>query len=268
VSRILPERPSFDQLRKQARELLRACRVGDEQALKLLALRLPQTPQTPQLAHAQAALAREYGFPSWVKLRQHVEALPVAPLAPRGAARTALLVAEELLTAARERRFDQIFAGVAIPARDINVLRDLLHQRGEISILVDSLLEAAESPLDRIRFLAAQAMDHFADQRCEPVLRRLLRDSVPRVRWAALHSLQCAACKLAPLMHGEDMVETLIEMALRDPSVKVRRVATYELGQVCADPRAMAALRAITAESEDQTMLREARRALARHSSA
>lgn len=256
MPRMLPDRPDLDQLRRQARELLRACRAGDPQARALIARHLPAAAQPTILAHAQAAIAREYGFVSWVRLRQHIAALP-----PKGRVE---LLADGLLAAARARDFEQLFARMAIPARDVNAVRDLLHRRGELERLVDALLAAAESPRDRLRFLAAQAMDHFADQRCEPALRRLLGDPVPRVRWAALHSIGCAACKIAPLTPGEDLVALTIDLALRDPSVKVRRVATYELGQACADPRATVTLEQIAAESTDQAILREARRALAR----
>ena len=55
----LPSRPSLEQLRKQAKERLAALRVADPSA---------------QLADAQFALAREYGFESWPKLVSHVEA--------------------------------------------------------------------------------------------------------------------------------------------------------------------------------------------------
>lgn len=256
MPRILPGRPDLGQLRRQARELLRACRAGDPQALALISRHLPAASQPVILAQAQAALAREYGFASWIKLRRHIEALP-----PEGRIE---LLADGLLAAAAARQFERLFAGMRIPARDVNAARDLLGRRAELSLLVDALLEAAASPGDRLRFQAAQAMDHFADQRCEPVLRRLLRDPVPRVRWAALHSLQCEACKLAPLSHADDIVPTLIEMARYDPSVRVRRVATYELGRVCADPRATAALGAIAGESSDPAILRAARRALGR----
>jgi ankyrin repeat protein len=60
VSRHLPERPSLEQLRKQAREHLKALRAADPSA---------------KLAAAQHALAREYGFDSWPKLVHHVEAM-------------------------------------------------------------------------------------------------------------------------------------------------------------------------------------------------
>jgi hypothetical protein len=270
VPRILPSRPSLDQLRNQARDLLRACRAGNAQALRLIALHLPSARQPLQLSYAQFALAREYGFSSWVKLREHIAALPAAPPEhqtapqPRGAARIAL-IAERLLAATHDQRFDQLFAGMAIPARDVAAVCVLLSSRGDLSQIVGALVEAAASPQDRVRFLAAQAMDHFADQRCEPVLRRLLRDPVPRVRWAAIHSIQCAMCKIAPLSPGEDMVATLINLAMHDPSIKVRRVATYELGQVCADPRATAALQVIATEVDDPVIRRGASRALLQH---
>ncbi|MGH9105801.1 MAG: ankyrin repeat domain-containing protein [Acidimicrobiales bacterium] len=71
----LPEEPSFEQLRKQARELQRAVRAGEPEALAELAERYPRAggPATLRLTTAQAALARRYGFPSWARLKRHVE---------------------------------------------------------------------------------------------------------------------------------------------------------------------------------------------------
>jgi HEAT repeat protein len=114
-----------------------------------------------------------------------------------------------------------------------------------------------------MRFLSAQAMDHFADQRCAEPLRLLLRDPVPRVRWAALHSLSCEECKLAPIATNDDLVELVIELALHDPSIRVRCVATYTLGSGCYDPRAVAALEQLVAHAADAVILRGARWALA-----
>ena len=64
----LPGRPDLDQLRRQARELLRAAAAGDEQALG----RIHVLSQELTLSAAQLAIAREYGFPSWPKLRAEV----------------------------------------------------------------------------------------------------------------------------------------------------------------------------------------------------
>ena len=63
--RHLPERPSLEQLRKQAKEHLNALRTTDASAT---------------LSAAQHALAREYGFESWPSLVRHVESL--APRRP------------------------------------------------------------------------------------------------------------------------------------------------------------------------------------------
>jgi ankyrin repeat protein len=59
----LPERPSLEQLRKQAKEHLDTLRAGDPSV---------------NLAAAQHALAREYGFESWPKLVHHVESMQPA----------------------------------------------------------------------------------------------------------------------------------------------------------------------------------------------
>ena len=61
--RHLPERPSLEQLRKQAREHLDTLRASDPSV---------------KLAAAQHALAREYGFESWPKLLHHVESMQPA----------------------------------------------------------------------------------------------------------------------------------------------------------------------------------------------
>ena len=56
----LPARPSLEQLRKQAKERLKALRTGDPGAM---------------LADAQLALAREHGFDSWPMLVHHIASL-------------------------------------------------------------------------------------------------------------------------------------------------------------------------------------------------
>ncbi len=70
----LPARPSVEQIRKQAKDLLRDARAGDGDAAARIAAVRPGDPHNrPLLAHAQLAIAREHGFPSWPKLLRHVE---------------------------------------------------------------------------------------------------------------------------------------------------------------------------------------------------
>ncbi len=64
----LPGRPDIRQLRRQARELLRAAAGGDPHALG----RLGAVSDRVTLSAAQLALAREHGFASWPALRAEV----------------------------------------------------------------------------------------------------------------------------------------------------------------------------------------------------
>jgi hypothetical protein len=66
----LPARPSIDHLRRQARDLPRAANAGDTAA----AGRIGAVSDALTLAAAQLAIAREYGFASWARLRTEVTA--------------------------------------------------------------------------------------------------------------------------------------------------------------------------------------------------
>src|SRR5437868_1183314 len=59
-SRFLPERPNLDHLKNEAKALHKTFRE--------------QKPDV-KLTDAQRQLAREYGFPTWAKLRAHVQAV-------------------------------------------------------------------------------------------------------------------------------------------------------------------------------------------------
>ena len=59
MSRQLPEKPHFEYLKKQAKELLRSMRQG-------------------KLADAQHTLANEYGFATWAKLKSMAEGARIA----------------------------------------------------------------------------------------------------------------------------------------------------------------------------------------------
>jgi hypothetical protein len=65
----LPGRPNLDQLRRQARELLRAAADGEPSALT----RIRAVSGRVSLSAAQLAVARGYGFASWPALRAEAE---------------------------------------------------------------------------------------------------------------------------------------------------------------------------------------------------
>lgn len=78
----LPANPCLEQQRKRARELLRAHRAGDATATRRLRQHHPRLAEAPEtevaasplrLHDAQLVIAREYGFPSWPRLKRHIE---------------------------------------------------------------------------------------------------------------------------------------------------------------------------------------------------
>jgi ankyrin repeat protein len=77
----LPVRPSLEQYRKQAKELLKACKSGDAAAVQRIQRHHPHANQMPNpggdlaLADAQLVIAREHAFESWPKFAKHIEAL-------------------------------------------------------------------------------------------------------------------------------------------------------------------------------------------------
>lgn len=67
---VLPAQPNLDHLRRQARDLLRAGRTGDTAAAE----RIHAVSDQLNLTAAQLAVAREYGFASWARLKTEVQA--------------------------------------------------------------------------------------------------------------------------------------------------------------------------------------------------
>ncbi|MGH3207509.1 MAG: ankyrin repeat domain-containing protein [Trebonia sp.] len=80
----LPQDPDLDQLRKQARELQRAVRGGDQVALARVARWYQERPasSTFVLTAAQLVLAREHGFASWDRMRRYVRVVTDGAWAP------------------------------------------------------------------------------------------------------------------------------------------------------------------------------------------
>ncbi len=75
MNRHFPVRPNLEQLKHQAKDLLRAIHQGDAAAISDLCAFHPHPPQPgdAKLADAQTTLARSYGVPSWARMRQACE---------------------------------------------------------------------------------------------------------------------------------------------------------------------------------------------------
>lgn len=68
----LPERPSLENLKKQAKSLLKAIEAGDAQARSRLEPYFAD-PASVGLQQVQLVLARDHGFSSWSKLKRYLE---------------------------------------------------------------------------------------------------------------------------------------------------------------------------------------------------
>ena len=76
MSRELPAKPNLEHLKKQAKQLLHNVRLGDPDAVERFRTLGPvPAADSPDLSDAQHAIAREYGFASWPKLKEHVDAM-------------------------------------------------------------------------------------------------------------------------------------------------------------------------------------------------
>lgn len=78
----LPSQPSLEQLRRQAKDLIRSFRAGDKSAqerlisqLKNKTSEIEEGKSQPSLSIAQLTIAREYGFESWPKIKFFIESL-------------------------------------------------------------------------------------------------------------------------------------------------------------------------------------------------
>jgi hypothetical protein len=211
--RQLPPKPSLEQLRKRAKDLLRALRAGDARALARFRDGHPAWRQVEKsgaaLHDAQWVLAREYGFESWPRLAAHVETI------------------ESARRAVREKPAEELVP--LLSNRDWRAFHPVeSHLARHMDVAMDAVLAGIEHENPRIRAACALLMDHGGDDRCIAPLRKALGDPVPKVRITALHSLQCQRCKNEPLAY--DVIPDMIRVAEHDPDPKVRRAALGGMG--------------------------------------
>lgn len=146
--------------------------------------------------------------------------------------------------------------------RVIGAAHDALVRAGSAGMA--AVLHGLAHPNARVRRGCAGFMDHQGTDECVERLHEVAReDPVPSVRRVAVHSLGCQRCKPSPL--SGDGIAFLVERALSDPSIKVRREAVGGLSMYPPDLRAAAALRRILEEETDRDLRRGAHFALKRH---
>lgn len=108
MSKSLPARPNLEQLKNQAKDLLKSHNSGDPEAHQRIRENHPEWSKSSapeiraaklSLGDAQLVIAREYGFTSWPKLKAHVESL--APAADSMQILKAAVVANDTAGTAR-----------------------------------------------------------------------------------------------------------------------------------------------------------------------
>lgn len=88
MSPLLPRDPDLNHLKKQAKELVKAHKAQSLEACRRIQEHLPRLLQASPseilradfaLSDAQLVIAREHDFPSWPKLKEHIESLRADP---------------------------------------------------------------------------------------------------------------------------------------------------------------------------------------------
>lgn len=195
--------PSLEQLRKQAKELLRALRAGDAAARERVRRQLPDK-QRLTLADAQFVLAREHGFQSWSALKAQAEE------------------ASRPLTSSLREEFHRVFAG-----RDAAAIRELLRR----SSVARANLDAPLFPFD------GTALGHFAGQGDLAVVDVLLEcgaDPNRRSAWWAggFHPLHLATGVVAERLMAAGAVPDACAAANLDSPDLLRRILDEEPARV------------------------------------
>ena len=162
----LPGRPNIDQLRRQARELLRAAADGEPAALA----RVRAFSERVSLSAAQLAVAREYGFASWPALHAEVERR-LAELPPGEG------------EAGRAETGWSFGGGSPIETVAGRDTETTLTQQGE---QLDKTLKAQSEQLGRT---LAEQRTRTLNERFDTVAEQLGSDKPPAVRLAAVYAM-------------------------------------------------------------------------------
>jgi ankyrin repeat protein len=132
-TRRLPEQPNLEQLRQQAKDLLRAYRAGEAEAVAEVE-RLDRHPDSANFAlnDAQRVLARAYGYESWPKLKAFVDGVNIVRLADavksgdRAQVRVLLQARPELIGMDMSAGDEHRALHYAVLRRDVEMVRLLM----------------------------------------------------------------------------------------------------------------------------------------------
>jgi len=189
----LPAKPNLEHLQKQAKALLRKLQVGDVGA-------------SLKLADAQHALARDYGFASWPKLKEHVETL------------------------AREREPDELLTA-AVRASDADKTARVLDSHPKLRARIDEPLADYGAGMQ-----AMLAAVQRSDRRTIDVLLRAGADINARSRWWAggVGVLDECSAEMAAFLLERGAVVDAHAAARLEMFGKLRELVTADSGAAIA----------------------------------
>jgi ankyrin repeat protein len=196
MSRALTSATTLDQLKREAKQWLKALRTGDPEARARLLRAHSGAPPDAGLRHVHHALAREFGFASWARLKAAVPAT-AADVAPAdGAPPTplqAILAAAEngdsaRLTALLDAHPDLVSARGTLPGH--TGLRTALHFGVAHEPIVRLLLERGADPNVRDDGDHAFPLHFAAENQDLPVIALLLAHGADPIGAGDGHELE------------------------------------------------------------------------------
>src|SRR2546426_6664224 len=125
MKRELPSQPNLEQLRIQAKELLKAHRSHHPEAIQRIQENHPRFADATdirdtklRLSDAQLVIAREYGFASWPKLKQHLDSFKPVSEDPMSLLHKAFKADDHALVGRLLQRHPEFKARINEPAGD------------------------------------------------------------------------------------------------------------------------------------------------------
>lgn len=211
----LPPRPSLEQYKKRAKDLVKACRSGDPAAIRAWAAHWRDTDarqieqiaqfaraklaESCKLTDAQFVIARAHGFESWPKMAKHVETLARANSA----------------VSAFEAAADAIVGG------DLGTLERLLREHGDL-IRARSTREHRATLLHYVSANGVEGYRQKTPKNAVDIARLLLTagaevDAEADVYGGGSTTLGLVATSQPPLLAGVqiDLVDVLLEHGAR-----------------------------------------------------
>jgi ankyrin repeat protein len=197
MSRALTSATTLDQLKREAKQWLKAVRTGDPEARARLLRAHPGAPSDAGLRHVQHALAREFGFASWARLKAAAPATTANALTRDEPSRDSPLQA--ILAAANAGDVDRLTALLdahpglvsergTLPGH--TGLRTALHFGVAHEPVVRLLLERGADPNVRDEGDVAYPLHFAAENQDLPVIRQLLEHGADPIGTGDGHELE------------------------------------------------------------------------------